>query len=90
MGTIIHLPNAVHQRVRLLTAMRGAMPQRRSEREKIGLLIFRCPVTAHDIESGIEMDSQTFRWTGHLNAYLRCRVCCCTHELKVADGTLTP
>jgi hypothetical protein len=90
MGTIIHLPNAVQQRVPLPTAMQGAMPRRYSEGEKIGLLIFRCPVTAHDIESGIEMDSQTFRWTGHLSASLRCRACCCTHELKVADGTLTP
>jgi len=90
MGRIIHLLNAVQQRVTLPTAMQGAMPQRRSEGEKIGLLIFRCPVTAHDIESGIEMDSQTFRWTGHLSAYLRCGACCCTHELKVADGTLTP
>jgi len=90
MGTIIHLPNSVRQRIPLPTAMRGPKPQRCTEGVKIGLLIFRCPVTAHDIESGIEMDSQTFRWIGHLSAYLRCRSCRCTHELKVADGTLTP
>ena len=90
MGTIIHLPSSVQQRVPLPTALRGPTPQRYSEGIKIGLLTFRCPVTAHDIESGIEMDSQTFRWIGHLSAYLRCRACRCTHELKVADGTLTP
>ena len=88
MGTIIHLANSVQQRLVLPTALRGSA--RRSEGVKIGLLIFRCPVTAHEIESGIEMDSQTFRWIGHLSAYLRCRACRCTHELKVADGTLTP
>jgi hypothetical protein len=90
MGTIIHLPNIIQARVPLLTAMRGPTPQKCNEGVKIGLLIFRCPVTAHDIESGIEMDSQTFRWIGHLSAYLRCRACRCTHELKVADGTLAP
>ena len=96
MGTIIHLPSSVQQRLSLPTALqvptpqRHSTPQRFSESIKIGLLIFRCPVTAHDIESGIEMDSQTFRWIGHLSAFLRCRACRCTHELKVADGTLTP
>jgi hypothetical protein len=90
MGTIIHLPNILQRRVPLPTATRGPRPHKCSEGVKIGLLIFRCPVTAHHIESGIEMDSQTFRWIGHLRAYLRCRACRCTHELKVADGTLTP
>jgi len=90
MGTIIRLPSSVRQRVPLPTALRGPKPQRYSEGTKIGLLTFRCPVTARDIESGIEMDSQTFRWIGHLSAYLRCRACRCTHELKVAEGTLTP
>jgi len=90
MGTIIHLPNIIQQRLPLPKAMRGPAPPKGGEGVKIGLLIFRCPVTAHDIESGIEMDSQTFRWIGHLSAYLRCRACRCTHELKVADGTLAP
>ena len=90
MGTIIHLPNSVQQRMPVPTALRGPKPQRCGEGTKIGLLTFRCPVTARDIESGIEMDSQTFRWIGHLSAYLRCRACRCTHELKVAEGTLTP
>ena len=90
MGKIIQLPNIVQQHVPPPTALRGPTPQKCAESVKIGLLIFRCPVTAHDIESGIEMDSQTFRWIGHLSAYLPCRVCCCTHELKVADATLTP
>ena len=90
MGTIIHLPNSVQQRMPVPTALRGPKPQRYGEGTKIGLLTFRCHVTARDIESGIEMDSQTFRWIGHLSAYLRCRACRCTHELKVAEGTLTP
>jgi hypothetical protein len=96
MGTIIHLPNVVQRRlpVRIVepvvqpTAWPGPKPREFGEGAKIGPLIFRCPVAAHDIESGIEMDSQTFRWIGHLSVRLRCRRCHGAHELKVADGTL--
>ena len=52
MGTIIHLPSMVQQRVPLPTALRGPTRQRYSEGIKIGLLTFRCPVTAHDIVFG--------------------------------------
>ena len=54
----------------------------------IGPLVFRCPATGHNIESGIDMDLQTFRRIGHLSVRLRCRGCDHPHELKVADGCL--
>ena len=88
MGTIIHFPNMVQRRSPVPASRRGSKAQDGNDGVKIGLLIFRCPVTARDIESGIEMDSQTFRWVRHLGAGLHCRACHCTHELTVADGTL--
>ncbi len=73
---------------RQATLGRGPKPQPCAEGVGIGPLVFRCPTTAHDIESGIEMDLQTFRRIGHLSVRLPCRGCGRPHELKVADGCL--
>jgi hypothetical protein len=67
---------------------RGAKPQPCTKGAQIGHLVFRCPATGGDIESGIEMDLPTFRRIEHLSVRLRCQSCGLPHELKVADGCL--
>ena len=69
---------------------RGPKPQPCTEGVEIGPLVFRCPTVGHNIESGIEMDLQTFRRVGHLSVRLRCRDCGRPHELKVADAASHP
>ncbi len=92
----IHLPNTVAQRFPVPIAKPianpmlgpGPKPQPSTGDVGIGPLVFRCPTTGHAIETGIEMDLQTFRRLGQLSARLRCRSCGRPHELKVADGCL--
>jgi hypothetical protein len=101
MATIIRLANSARRRPATTmpqpTAHSAAVlhtwsaqqeSQSHSEGVKIAPLVFRCPATAADIESGIETDLQTFRRIGDLSIHLRCRACRSTHLLKVADGCL--
>ena len=95
-GAGIHLANSVAQRFPLPIAEPianpmlgpGPQPQPCADGVGIGPLVFRCPTTGHNIESGIEMDLQTVRRVGHLSVRLRCRGCGRPHELEVADGCL--
>lgn len=65
-----------------------AEAQRYAKDLKIGPLVFLCPATGREIESGIDTDSLTFRRIAHLAVRLRCRGCGRAHELKAAEGRL--
>jgi hypothetical protein len=78
----------VHAQNTPAPAGRGWKPQPRAVGVGIGPLVFRCPATGHDIESGIEMDWLTFRRIGHLSVRLRCQSCGLPHEHNLTEGCL--
>jgi hypothetical protein len=55
---------------------------------EIGALVFRCPLTQRDIESGIEIDRVTFRKIAQFGVRVNCTACGHRHEFKVASGNI--
>jgi hypothetical protein len=105
MGCVLDLANARSRRVPFPIGNGGLKQQRRADRFEAdrfeaehleadhleaGALVFRCPMTQHDFESGVEMDRRTFLRIGKLNLRLRCPACRHFHEFKVAHGSLAP
>lgn len=64
--------------------------ERVSDNVEFGVLMCLCPTTHRLVESGIEMDQQTFQKIGHLSVHMRCRACGNAHVLIVASGPLKP
>jgi len=95
-ATVSYLPKIIQEPLPAPSAKPMAKPAARQEPQRctqhleIGPLVFRCPATGQSIESGIEMDSQTFRRIGQLSVHLRCPACRLPHQLEVADGGLAP
>lgn len=57
---------------------------------EFGVFMCSCPRTHRIVESGIEMDRQTFEKIGHFNVRMHCCACRNVHVLRVASGTLGP
>jgi hypothetical protein len=57
---------------------------------KLGALVFRCPTTQREIESGIASDAGTFRCIGQLSVVVLCQACRCHHHFTAASGSLLP
>ncbi len=62
----------------------------RTDEAEFGALVFRCPITLDDLDSGIEMDRNTFRQIRGSDVLVRCRSCRQLHQFKVAAGALAP
>ena len=56
---------------------------------EFGVFTCRCPSTHEPVDSGIEMDRQTFRKIGKLFVRVPCRSCRDTHLVRVASGELS-
>jgi hypothetical protein len=63
--------------------------ERPANTAEFGTLICRCPNTHDQVDSGIEMDCQTFRRIRKLHVRLRCCSCGDTHLIKVDSGELS-
>lgn len=87
MENIIRLP---HFNSRLRPLPSGGRAIRQQPDLEIGMLVFRCPVTHWNIESGVETDRRTFLRIRRLSVPVRCSACQGLHEFKVAAGTLAP
>ena len=61
--------------------------QRMSELQ-LGSLVFRCPIAQVEIESGIDLDLETFRRIRTLVVKVRCRGCLEMHNFTVGSGAL--
>jgi hypothetical protein len=61
--------------------------QRMSELQ-VGSLVFRCPIAQVEIESGIDLDLETFRRIRTLVVDLRCHDCLEMHNFTVGSGAL--
>jgi len=61
--------------------------QRMSELQ-VGSLVFRCPIAQVEIESGIDLDLETFRRIRTLVVDVRCRGCLKMHNFTVGSGAL--
>lgn len=57
---------------------------------EIGSLIFRCPKTGREFDSGINMDRQTFIMTALSSVVVFCRCCEQLYQWNVGDGTIVP
>jgi hypothetical protein len=97
MGTVSYLSKVIPQaprgaikRIVTLNARREPklQPFTKDDDTQIGPIVFRCPVTGHSFESGIEMDLLTFQRIRHLSVHVRCPACAHRRELTVADGHL--
>jgi len=56
---------------------------------EIGILVFQCPMTAREIESGIDMDRKTFIGIQNVNIRVHCSDCGEFHEWRVGEGILS-
>ena len=62
---------------------------RASDLPEIGTLVFSCPTTAREIESGIDMDRKTFTDIQNVNIRVHCSDCGEFHEWRVGEGILS-
>jgi hypothetical protein len=62
----------------------------RTDHVAVGVLVFRCPDTDEDIESGIATDRDTFRKIQQFNVRLCCSSCDQFHEFEAFTGRLEP
>lgn len=90
MGSVIDIQNVKSRHLSLLTGSGGLKQQRGTDHLEIDVLMFRCPTTQRDTESGIEMDRCTFLRLGQFSVRVHCRACGHRHEFKVANGSLAP
>lgn len=61
-----------------------------AEQPEIGTLVFHCPISRVDIDSGIALDRRTFRSVRSLAAHVWCSSCRQDHEFRVAFGHVAP
>ena len=78
------------QRSSFAIASGRLVEQPKVDQLEIGALVFRCPTTRQDIESGIEMDQCTFLKSGQLGVCVHCPACRNCHEFNIASGRLAP
>lgn len=67
-----------------------AEQRRRLYQMEIGTLVFRCIATAGEVNSGIDMDRQTFLANSRNGVLAYCRYCQRIHRWKVGSGFLMP
>ena len=84
-----HLEQGVPVRVREYQP-RVAVPLSAPRVIEIGSVVFTCPVTQRDSESGIIMAAASLSGVAHLRARFHCRVCGAVHVGLMADARLRP
>jgi|KBSMisStandDraft_5_1062788.scaffolds.fasta_scaffold1571449_2 hypothetical protein len=54
----------------------------------VGRVIFTCPITHRETDSGILMDPLSLARLGGYNTRFRCHACDCLHEARLAEARL--
>lgn len=55
---------------------------------EMGSVVFRCPLTGQEFDSGIDMDRQTFTIIAHTKIAIRCKCCQQPYQWAVGSGNL--
>jgi hypothetical protein len=83
---------AIFQNVVLLrlsaSSDRVSSARQRMSELQLGSLVFQCPIAQVEIESGIDLDLETFRRIRSLVVEVRCRGCLEMHNFTVGSGAL--
>ena len=79
MESIIQLPQREPRSPPLPMGGGASTQQRPTDDLEIGMLVFQCPATQSNIESGIDTDRRTFRRIRQLSVRVRCRACQSLH-----------
>jgi hypothetical protein len=84
----------------MLIAPVGPAATRRAEQSKlkvarqpsravaVGRVIFTCPITHRETDSGILMDPLSVARLGGYNTRFRCHACDCLHDARLAEARL--
>jgi hypothetical protein len=67
---------------------RVSSTEQRTSGLQLGSLVFRCPIAQVEIESGIDLDLETFRRIRTLVVEVRCRGCQEMHNFTIGSGAL--
>ena len=66
----------------------GGLLQASEEGTQMNPLLFRCPKTGREIETGIEINYSILRTVQPVTVHLWCPLCDMAHEWKLSDGLI--
>jgi hypothetical protein len=56
----------------------------------IGEVVFRCPLTRRDAQTGIIIDRRSLEFVGHLATRFLCSACGTPHMVRLQEARLMP